>query len=168
MRVPAWMIFLGTVALISMSAGIGLVIVSGRSKHVLVREDYYREGLQLDAHRAREAVFDSLRLTLSLREESGALLLQADERSTTPASATAGRERLEALDLVVQLRRPDDVSADIDFPLTLASTKPLLWVADAKPLRRGRWNALAVFSDSVAPRAEAALIMDAAGETKGP
>jgi hypothetical protein len=160
MRVPAWMIFLGATALISMSAGIGLVIVSGKSRHALVRTDYYKEGLQLDAHLARERAFDSLGLTLSLREDRGALLV---EGSMSAADLPAVRERLRALDLVVQLRRPDDPSADRDVPVTLASDDPLLWVADAEPLRRGRWNARAVFSDSSAPRFENPLAMTAKG-----
>src|SRR5690606_33615742 len=60
MRVPAWMIFLGGIALTGVSAGIALVVISGQNRHALVRTDYYAEGLRLDDHRALEAAFDSL------------------------------------------------------------------------------------------------------------
>jgi hypothetical protein len=157
-RVPGWMIFLGGIALVSMSAGIGLVIVSGRSPHGLVRKDYYREGLRLDEHLAREAAFDSLGVALSLRQESGALIVEA---GGSGAGLPAVRERLASLDLILQLRRPDDPAADRDVPMTLASDRPLLWIADLPPLRRGRWNARAVFADSAA-RLENTFSLDAA------
>lgn len=159
MRVPAWMIFLGGIALTGVSAGIALVIISGQNRHALVRTDYYEEGLRLDDHRALEGAFDSLGITLTLREESGALVLEA---GGSGAGEPSVRDRLGSLDLALQLRRPDDPSADRDMPLTMASDSPLLWVADAEPLRRGRWNVRAVFSDSSA-RFETSLWMDAPG-----
>ena len=154
MRVPASMIFLGAVALICMSAAIGLVIVSSESKHVLVRDDYYRDGLKLDAYRAREAAFDSLGYSLALREDGKALVIEASRLH--PASGggessgvdSAVRERLGAYALTLQLRRPEDASVDRDVPVTLASTAPLLWAADVGPLRHGRWNVRAVFADA--------------------
>jgi len=160
MRVPAWMIFLGGIALTGVTAGIGLVVVSGQNRHALVRTDYYADGLRLDEHRAHEAAFDSLRITLSLREESGALVLEAGGPGAGSASV---RERLASLELVLQLRRPDDPSADRDVAVTLASVSPPVWVADAAPLRRGRWNVRAVFSDITDPRMETSFAMDAAG-----
>jgi hypothetical protein len=138
------MIFLGAIALTGISAGIALVIVSSLNPPALVRSDYYADGLRLDEHRAREKVFDSLGLMLTLREESGALVLEAGGAGAGHPSAG---ERLATLDLVLQLRRPDDPSADRDVPLTFASDSPLLWVADTPPLRRGRWDVRGVFSE---------------------
>jgi hypothetical protein len=168
MRVPAWMIFLGAIALLCIASVTGLVVVSSRSRHVLVREDYYRDGLQLDAHKAREAAFDSLGLALALREEGKALLIEATRISSASAGGDSSavdpavRERLGALTLTLQLRRPEDASVDRDVPVTLASSDPLLWAADAGPLRRGRWNARAVFADSAGvPVLERALSCDA-------
>jgi hypothetical protein len=150
MRVPASMIFLGAIALVCIAVPIGLVVISSESKHVLVRDDYYRDGLKLDAYRAREAAFDSLGLSLAMREEGKALVIEAKSRSGGDSSGVdpAVRERLGALTLTLQLRRPENASVDRDVPVTLASTDPLLWAADAGPLRRGRWNIRAVFSDA--------------------
>ncbi|HLU69257.1 MAG TPA: FixH family protein [Fibrobacteria bacterium] len=143
--VPLWMMFLGGIAALGVSAGIFLVIISGKNRHVLVRDDYYEAGLRLDEDRAAEAAFDSLGFSLTLDWESGALLVKAvaavDEDGGTPEH----RARLTSHDLVVQLRRPDDRSADRNVPMTLASDSPPLWVADAAPLRRGRWNVRAIF-----------------------
>lgn len=142
------MLFLAGIALIGVSAGIFLVVVSGRNKHALVRTDYYAAGLKLDEHRAAEARFDSLGMTLSLREESGALVVEAAGPGT---GETELRAQLTAHDLMLELRRPDDPSADRDVALTLASDNPPLWVADAKPLRPGRWNVRAVFTKDSKP-----------------
>ncbi len=142
MRIPAWMLFLGTLALIGVASGIALVVVSLNNRHVLVREDYYRDGLRLDEYRAREAAFDSLRVSLALRSEGGALVLEAK------GGSAEARERLEQFVPTVELRRPDDPSADRDVPMTLASGGPPVWVAHAAPLRAGRWNVRAVFADA--------------------
>jgi hypothetical protein len=147
-RPPAWMLFLACIALIGVSAGIFLVVVSGRNKHALVRTDYYAAGLKLDEHRAAEAAFDSLGMSLSLRQESGALVVEAEGPGT---GETDLRALLTAHDLLLELRRPDDPSADRDVALTLASDNPPLWVADAKPLRHGLWNVRAVFSKNGKP-----------------
>lgn len=147
-RFPAWMIFLGAIAAIGVAAGIFLVVVSGQNRHALVRQDYYAAGLKLDEHRAAEAAFDSLGFTLKLRHESGALVVNAEG----PGGAeSALRARLAAHDLVVELRRPDDPSADRDVPMTLASDDPPLWVADVPALRSGVWNVRAVFSRNGEP-----------------
>lgn len=142
-RFPAWMIFLAGIAATGVTAGIFLVVVSGQNRHALVRQDYYAAGLKLDEHRAAEAAFDSLGFTLTLRHESGALVVSAGGPGGAEASL---RGRLAAHDLLVELRRPDDPSADRDVPLTLASDNPPLWVADAPSLRSGLWNVRAVFT----------------------
>jgi len=147
------MLFLGAIALICVGAGLGLVMVSSRSQHVLVREDYYAEGLKLDSHRAREASFDSMGVRLSLRADGKALLV---ETSGPGVDAPGVRTRLSALSLTLQLRRPDDAGADQDVPVTLASDHPPLWVAYVSP-RHGHWDVRAVFSDSSGPRLEKAL-----------
>jgi hypothetical protein len=137
------MIFLSAIAFIGISAGIFLVVVSGQNRHALVQTDYYAAGLKLDQHRAAEAAFDSLGFTLTLRQESGALVLEA----SGPGGAEPElRTYVSAHDLVLQLRRPDDPTADRDVPMTLASDSPPLWVADAPPLRHGRWNVRAILS----------------------
>ncbi len=148
--VPAWMLFLGGIAALGVSAGIFLVVVSSKNRHVLVQDDYYAAGLKLDEHRAAEAAFDTLGFSLSLRWESGALVLEAQ----APGGGEAEhRELLTAHELLLQLRRPDDGSADRDVPMTLAADNPPLWVSDAPRLRRGRWNVKAVFlRDGVAVR----------------
>jgi hypothetical protein len=149
------MIFLGAIALICVSAGIGLVIVSSRNMHVLVREDYYREGLKLDSHRAREAALDSLGFTLTAHTEGRALLVEAAGPGLTdPVSV----QRLTGHSLVIQLRRPDDASVDVDQPMTLASVAPPRWVAYLD-LRHGHWEARAVFRDSAGPQFEKALTL---------
>ena len=100
-KVPLWMIFLGSIALIGVSAGIFLVVVSGKNRHALVQSDYYAEGLKLDEHRAAEVAFDSLGFTLTLRQESGALVVEA----AGPGGAEAElRAQLSSHDLVLQLR----------------------------------------------------------------
>ncbi len=142
MRIPVWMLFLGAIALIGISAGITLVVVSSKNRHALVRPDYYRDGLKLDAYRAREAAFDSLGVSLALRADGGALVVEA--RGAKDAGV---RERLASLALVLELRRPDDPSADRDVPVTLASDSPPTWVADDVRLRAGRWDVRAVFVD---------------------
>ncbi len=140
--IPAWMLFLGGIAALGVSAGIFLVVVSGQNRHVLVQDDYYAAGLKLDEHRAAEAAFDSLGFALSLDWEAGALVLAAVAADGGDATR---RERLTSYDVIVQLRRPDDGSADRDVPLTLAADNPPLWVADAPALRRGRWSVRVLF-----------------------
>jgi hypothetical protein len=147
-RFPVWMMFLSAIALTGVSAGIMLVIVSSKSRHGLVQKDYYAAGLKLDEHRAAEYAFDSLGFSLKVRHESGALVLEA----LGPGGAEASlRALVTKPDVVLQLRRPSDPSADRDVPMTLASENPPLWVADAAALLRGRWNARAVFSISGVP-----------------
>jgi hypothetical protein len=150
MRVPASMIFLGGIALVCLGAGTGLVIVSSVSRHVLVRDDYYRDGLKLDAYRAREAAFDSLGISLTLHENRGTLVVEASKQATGEVAAgeAAVRERLGALMLTLQLRRPDDGNLDRDVAMTRSPGDSLDWSAAADPLRHGRWNARAVFSDA--------------------
>lgn len=155
MRLPAWMIFLGAVATLCVTAGIALVVISTRNQHVLVGRDYYREGLRLDVHRAREAAFDSLGWDLTLRREGKALVIEADRAHPETRALPGG---LAELSLVLQLRRPDDASADLDAPLTLASQDPPTWVGHYD-LRPGHWNARAVFSDSGGPRFERSLTL---------
>lgn len=144
MRIPASLLFLLAIALTGIGAGVFLVTVSLRNSPALVRPDYYQDGLKLDAYRAREAAFDTLGLRLALREESGALVVEA---SGAGANDPGLVERLGAHDLVLELRRPDDVSIDRDVALTFATARPPTWVADAVPLRRGLWNVRAVFRD---------------------
>jgi len=147
-RFPAWMLFLAVIALIGVSAGIFLVVVSGRNQHALVRTDYYAAGLKLDEHREAEARFDSLGMSLTLRQDAGALVVEA----AGPGAAEAAlRARLTAHELMIELRRPDDPSADRDVALTLAADNPPLWVADAPALRSGRWDVRAVFSKNGKP-----------------
>lgn len=156
--VPAWMLFLGGIAALGVSAGIFLVVVSSQNRHVLVRDDYYAAGLKLDEHRAAEAAFDSLGFDLALRAESGALILEA-------ISEDGGVEeqglRMASYELLLELRRPDDNALDRDLAMTLASDEPPLWVADAPPLRRGRWNARAVLQQNGMPVMERSFIHDA-------
>lgn len=158
MRVPVWMIFLGGFALLGMGAGITLVVISGQNRHALVRTDYYEDGLRLDEYKARERAFDALGLTLALRQESGALVAEGGGSGAGLASV---RERLATLDLTVELRRPDDPAADRDVAMTYAADRPPLWVADAAPLRRGRWSARAVFSRDGSPVLERTFTYDA-------
>jgi hypothetical protein len=155
MRLPAWMIFLGATATLCVTAGIGLVVISSRNQHVLVGQDYYREGLRLDIHRAREAAFDSLGWNLTFRRDGKWLVVEA-ERARLETRAIAGG--LAGLSLVLQLRRPDDAAADLDAPLTLTSQDPPSW-AGRYELRPGHWNARAVFSDSSGPRFERSLTL---------
>jgi nitrogen fixation protein FixH len=152
------MMFLSGIAFLGVSAGIMLVVVSSNSRHGLVQKDYYAAGLQLDQHRAAESAFDSLGFRLSIRHESGALILEA---LGPGADEPAYRARLTAHDVVLQLRRPDDPSADRDVALTLASDSPPLWVADAPALRRGRWNVKAVFSKADIAAMESSFTHDA-------
>lgn len=155
---PAWMLFLGGIAALGVSAGIFLVVVSSKNRHVLVRDDYYAAGLKLDEHRAAEAVFDSLSFDLALRGEAGALILEAFARE---GGTEEQAMRLASYDLFLELRRPDDNALDRDMALTLASDVPPLWVADAPPLRRGRWNARAVFLQDGIAVMERSFIHDA-------
>src|SRR5690606_363006 len=118
MRIPLWMIFLGAIAFCGIGAGLALVVISGKSRHGLVRTDYYEDGPRLDEYKAREAAFDSLGLTLSLRGESGAMIVEGGGSGAGSASV---RDRLATLDLLVELRRPDDQTADRDVPMTFAA-----------------------------------------------
>src|SRR5690606_12639796 len=137
MRTPASLVFLLLIAVMGIAAGIALVVVALKNSPGLVRSDYYQEGLRLDEHRAHEAAFDSLGVSLALREEDGAMILEAGGPGL---ERTASRKRLAAFDVTLELRRPDDPAADRDVALTFASDAPPLWVADAPPLRRGLWN----------------------------
>src|SRR5690606_14204995 len=114
----------------------------------LVRPVLFPEGLRLDEHRAYEASFDSLGVTLALREEDGAMILEAVGAGLERA---ASRKRLAAHDVSLELRRPDDPAADRDVALTFASDAPPVWVADAPPLRRGLWNVRVVFAEHGPP-----------------
>lgn len=145
MKTPASLLFLLLIAITGIGAGITLVVIALRNDPGLVRSDYYQDGLRLDAHRALESAFDSLGLSLAMREEGGALVVEA---SGAGADDIELAERIGLHALTLELRRPDDPAADRDMPVTYATARPPTWVADVAPLRRGLWNVRAVFRDA--------------------